>query len=372
MLKNFVTEFLCYNELVISKAVRIHMASKISVLIPMYNRKNYISDCINSVLLQTFQDFEIIIRDDCSTDGVHEFVRENFAEQISSGKIKLLRNEKNLGEAKTVNRLFMDASGKYFTVLHNDDFYLPHALKHLYDVAEKFSADVVHASFFYCSPEDGIARGLDELTPVTGEKNTFDKVTVVPNNPQERFLEWFDVGTFSDMQYNLFNRKFILDNEIFCDELECESQFFSLWWIMLAKVFIKTPVMFYVRRESPYSQTNADFSEEKIIKSISAKIEMSRLMDKLFDKVEFFSGNPHARYSAKARIFAARDSFDIRRRKIYSEGLTPEIFQAVEQAFKKYFGEEYFYPAFLFHQVHTMHFGKDVAQINPPPVPKKS
>ena len=65
-------------------------APKISVLIPMYNRKHYIEDCVNSVLNQTFQDFEIIIRDDNSTDGVFEFVQEKYSNEISTGKIKLL------------------------------------------------------------------------------------------------------------------------------------------------------------------------------------------------------------------------------------------------------------------------------------------
>ena len=69
---------------------------KISVLIPMYNRKHYIEDCINSVLNQTFQDFEIIIRDDGSTDGSAEFVEKIYATQISSRKITLMRNEKIL------------------------------------------------------------------------------------------------------------------------------------------------------------------------------------------------------------------------------------------------------------------------------------
>ena len=63
---------------------------KISVLIPLYNRKQYAADCINSVLNQTFTDFEIIIRDDCSSDGVFEFVQENFSDR----RIKLFRNKK--------------------------------------------------------------------------------------------------------------------------------------------------------------------------------------------------------------------------------------------------------------------------------------
>lgn len=55
---------------------------KISVLIPMYNRKHYIQDCINSALNQTFQDFEIIIRDNVSTDGGFEFVQHRYANEI--------------------------------------------------------------------------------------------------------------------------------------------------------------------------------------------------------------------------------------------------------------------------------------------------
>ena len=138
------------------------MAVKISVLIPLYNRMRYIKECIDSALNQTFQDYEIIIRDNCSTDGSFEFVQENFSQQISEGKIKLFRNEKNIGEGGSVNRLFNDATGKYFTILHSDDAYLPHALKHLYEVAEKTSADVVHGSFFFnaATSWNGTYRGI--------------------------------------------------------------------------------------------------------------------------------------------------------------------------------------------------------------------
>ena len=69
-------------------------APKISVLIPLYNRKHYIAQCLDSVLNQTFQDYEIIVRDDGSTDGSADFVAEKYSAEISSGKIKLSRNKK--------------------------------------------------------------------------------------------------------------------------------------------------------------------------------------------------------------------------------------------------------------------------------------
>ena len=90
---------------------------KISIITPMYNRRHYIAQCIDSVLNQTFQDFELIIRDDGSTDGSAEFVEERYAEQIASGKIKLRRNKKNIGEFATDNLLLQEVTGKYLMIL---------------------------------------------------------------------------------------------------------------------------------------------------------------------------------------------------------------------------------------------------------------
>ena len=139
------------------------MTPKISVLIPLYNRRRYIEDAINSVLIQTFTDFEIIVRDDGSTDGSADFVEQRYAAEISSGKLKLRRNEKNLGEFPTDNRLLREATGKYVMLLHSDDLYLLNALEQLHDAAEYFNADVVHAGTFLESPAGGV---IDENTPL--------------------------------------------------------------------------------------------------------------------------------------------------------------------------------------------------------------
>ena len=343
-------------------------APKISVLIPMYNRKHYIEDCVNSVLNQTFQDFEIIIRDDNSTDGVFEFVQEKYSNEISTGKIKLFHNEENLGEGKTTNKLILDATGKYFTFLHNDDIYMPYALQHLYEVAENFSADVVHASGFFVTDDENI-RNL-KFSPTCYDRHPVNKVEVMSDNPTERFKEWHELGTFHDIQYNIFNRRFILDNEIFHDEYEAESLFFTLWWIMLAKVFVKTPILFYVRRNSPNSQSGEKiFSPAQIEKFISAKIELSRHIDKLFNKVKFFRDNKQIQFTVKSRIFIIRDNVFIYGRKTYSDGITLELQNAVENAFKKYFGDDYFYPALLYHWAHVMPYNKPVDKIVMPFAP---
>ena len=339
-------------------------APKISVLIPMYNRKHYIEDCVNSALNQTFQDYEIIIRDDGSTDGSSEFVEKIYSKEISAGKIKLSRNEKNCGEYVTTNRLIMEAGGKYITILHSDDVYLPHTLQHLYEVAEEYSSDVVHTSYFFNSSKDGL---LSKVYPTCWETHPVEQIEVMSDEPAARFSEWVDNGTFCDIMYNILNRKFIVENELF---FKFGHRFLSLWWLMSAKIFVKTPIICYVRRDAPDSGTNTkNLSPVKITKTIENFIKMLRYMDELFPKVEFFNNNEEARYIAKAYLLKALDNHSINRWGFYKDGITPELQLAVADAFKKYFGEDYFYPAFLFNMAHVMPYGKSVDKIVVPPPP---
>ena len=336
---------------------------KISVLIPLYNRRQYAEDCINSALNQTFSDFEIIIRDDASTDGVFEFVKNRYAKEISAGKIKLFFNEKNLGEALTVSRLLRDATGKYLTILHNDDIYMPQALQHLYEVAEKNSADVVHCSSFLTSPKDGVISKGTRLQKISRDKNNVTQIEIMPSNPSERFFEWLDGGTFQDLQYNIFRRSFITDNEIFLNDACCESLIFTLIWLMRAKVFVKTPQAIYIRRDSPYSQTND--SNSKIYKfetSIPMRLKVFRSLDKFISECDFLNSNDEFKYYVKTKIFLTHESLenaeDIKRgNKNYVE-----LYNLIENTFRKIYGSDAVYFALLFHWAHHMQFHKNKTQ----------
>lgn len=341
-------------------------APKISVIIPLYNRKHYIEQAIDSVLAQTFQDFEIIIRDDGSTDGSAEFVEEKYAAEISSGKIKLRRNEKNIGEFPTDNRLLREATGKYIMILHSDDLYVPKALEHMYEVAEKFNADVVHATSRFSLASDAVPEPGKSLKIKQHDKHPVKKPSVMPADKNSRFLEWIG-GTFIDAPHNIFNRKFLKDNDLcfksFGTGLVGANRLLTLEWLMKAEIFVKTPEPFYIYRRSSDSNTKSKFPPERVAQFISELIELSRYLDEYFDKEDFFKDKPNLQYRTRTHMYATYDLYWIKRNKVYAKGITPELNRAVEEAFKKYFGENYAYPSFLFHWIHAKQFNKRAARI---------
>lgn len=96
---------------------------EVSVLMPAYNREQYIAQSIQSVLDQSFSNFELIILDDCSTDDTLKKIGE-----FNDPRIKVLRNTTNSGISFSRNKLLDNASGKYLALLDSDDLSLPHRL----------------------------------------------------------------------------------------------------------------------------------------------------------------------------------------------------------------------------------------------------
>ena len=85
---------------------------KISVVTASYNYQNYIKEAIQSVLNQTYKDWELIVVDDCSTDNSVEVIKS-----FDDERIKLFVNEKNLGLQKTVKRGIENATGEWIVFL---------------------------------------------------------------------------------------------------------------------------------------------------------------------------------------------------------------------------------------------------------------
>ncbi len=107
----------------------------ISVLMTVYNRDKYIAEAIESVIDSTYQNWELIITDNCSTDKSYE-IAEKFEKKDS--RIKVFKNEKNLGQFPNRNRAVTHAKGKYIKYLDSDDTIYPFGLKTMVDAMEQF------------------------------------------------------------------------------------------------------------------------------------------------------------------------------------------------------------------------------------------
>jgi len=106
---------------------------KVSVIIPTYNREQLLKRAIQSVLNQTFRDFEIIVVDDGSTDNTKEII-----DSFTSDKIKYIYESNSGGAARPKNTGIKNAQGKYIAVLDSDDEWLPQKLEKQIELLEIF------------------------------------------------------------------------------------------------------------------------------------------------------------------------------------------------------------------------------------------
>lgn len=94
------------------------MDELVSIIMPSYNTANYIEESIQSVINQTYQNWELIIVDDCSTDNTDTVVKK-----IQDVRIKYLKNTKNSGAAISRNRALREAKGRWIAFLDSDDLW---------------------------------------------------------------------------------------------------------------------------------------------------------------------------------------------------------------------------------------------------------
>ena len=180
----------------------------ISIIVPVYNTESYVSSCIESILSQTFSNYELIIIDDGSNDKSREICDE-FAEK--DDRIKVYR-QRNSGPSVTRNVGLKLAKGKYVAFIDSDDWIQPHYLEMLYQKTEEESLDVVVCGYYdYYSSEN-----CEEILP-----STYFDIT----NLNSKTLEQYNQLLLSEAPLlqgspclKLYNRKMLLRNNIFFPE----------------------------------------------------------------------------------------------------------------------------------------------------------
>ena len=220
---------------------------EISVIVPLYNARKYLQEAVDSVLSQTFQDFEIIVIDDCSTDGSWELANRLYGEQE---KVSLYRHECNMTAGGARNTGLEHAQGKYIAFLDSDDLYMPEALATMHRAAEQYSAEVVH------SPGCLIPQGDQEQVSTTDGFRTIifddmpasDKPVLIPEDKAYRVKYWASRKLYGTIWNKLFRKDFLDEHHIRFEEnlVPGQDAIFLFRCVFYARIYLWIPDIFYI------------------------------------------------------------------------------------------------------------------------------
>jgi glycosyltransferase involved in cell wall biosynthesis len=148
---------------VVSKVNQGNISSRFSVLMANYNNEEYIGEAIESVLNQSFTDWELIVIDDSSTDNSVAVI-ENY---LNDGRIRFLKNRENIGYTKTLIRLVSKIRSDIFGTLDSDDALASNALEEMCLAHETNpQSGFIYSQYIYCDRDlKPISNGLSKVIP---------------------------------------------------------------------------------------------------------------------------------------------------------------------------------------------------------------
>lgn len=177
---------------------------KVSVLMPVYKTNEiYLKEAIESVLGQTFSDFEFLILDDCPTDD-----RESIVKSYNDKRIKYFKNEENLGITPSRNKLIDMAKGEYLAVFDHDDICLP----------ERFAKQV---EYLDTHPNVGVVGCVIKLM-------SNGKLSRNPNNNDDIKRSLMSVCAVTHPA-SMIRKSVLMDNNIRYEEKFSPAEDYALW-----------------------------------------------------------------------------------------------------------------------------------------------
>lgn len=201
---------------------------KISVIVPVYNVENYLCRCVDSIINQTFTDFEVLLIDDGSPDRSGEICDE-YAQKDS--RVKAF-HKKNGGVSSARNLGISKANGKYIVFVDPDDLILPNTLGVLVLRSEESCADIVYGRAYKFSTSD--YSDLKEIFPypLSDLQNIHNGIDLYTQNVGIRGAVWG----------NVFKADFLRKNKLFFIEsiANGEDSFF------MANCYICNPVVLFL------------------------------------------------------------------------------------------------------------------------------
>ncbi|MGA7932204.1 MAG: glycosyltransferase family 2 protein [Kovacikia sp.] len=225
---------------------------RVSIGLAVYNGENYIRDAIDSILAQTFQDFELIISDNASTDKTQE-ICQSYAAQDQ--RIRYYRNPYNLGGQVNQNCTMELAQGEYFKLAAHDDLIAPRFLEKCVEILDD------HPEVVLCYPktqlidQDGKEFEAWDGDPDPGFSDLFKsdiQVRTDSSKPQERLAELFRYRHYWYPIFGVIRMSTLRKTPLFSTYAGADGVL--LGRLLLLGTFYEVPeTLFFLRRHSGQS-----------------------------------------------------------------------------------------------------------------------
>ena len=256
---------------------------EISVIMPLFNAEKYLPEALQSILCQTYEDFELICIDDCSADST-KMILKDF--QSRDHRIRILENTERLGAGVSRNKGLKEAEGEYVIFLDGDDIFEEELLEKARDTMKKSKADIVFYEFMHTPSEKiYIKRSIDRSDKFIQDycRVPFSLSCLDPR----------EVAGWSGATCNKMYRKcFLIDNKIeFQDLASSNDIYFSKMALYCAKNIIwmdDRRVMVYLREHFESSRISSGrdpMCAYQALEKIARELRERNMMDKL---AEFF------------------------------------------------------------------------------------
>jgi glycosyltransferase involved in cell wall biosynthesis len=184
---------------------------KVSVAVPVFNGERHVAQCLESLLSQTFGDFELVISDNASTDNTEAICR-GYAKQ--DPRVRFVRRATNIGGPANFSYVFSLCSGRYHKWSTADDYWHPAFLHEAVDVLDAQS-DVV-----LCYP---MTRLVDAESNVISDYQ--DTLDLTDDSPRVRFRELYRRLGLCHAQLGLIRREAMLHTRLFAGHRACDADF---------------------------------------------------------------------------------------------------------------------------------------------------
>jgi len=246
---------------------------KISVIMPVYNSEQFLDMAVGSVLTQTFEDFELILVNDGSTDNSPALCNR-YKEQDS--RVVVIHQE-NGGICAARNAGLSAAHGEYICFIDNDDEYMPKLLEENYRLAKQHDADVVKFGY---TVEETFSDGFAEH-----RQNAADRLVIIESvNKSEYYMEAWQSCAFNAIWNGMYSRVFLAENKLDFNE-NCrfgyEDWIFNCMLYTQINRMLLNPSVYYAYYQRDAHSTFKKYNDNQLEACYLASEHEQKMLDEI-------------------------------------------------------------------------------------------